>query len=158
MACSGSVSLELLYHTKPTVILYQISRLGYFVQYLLRKVRYITLVNLLTAEAPFADRSAGIYDPKDPRDAHVLMPEYLTYEDKSQQLAEHVVTWLTDIQAREKCVRQLAELKERVGQGGASRRAAEYIGKILSADSVEVTPMDAKPIDVKFSSENIKAA
>ena len=47
MAVSGSVSLELLYHTKPTVILYYISRLAMFVQTFFRKVRYITLVNLL---------------------------------------------------------------------------------------------------------------
>ena len=44
------VSLELLYHTKPTVILYYISRLAFFVQTFFRKVRYITLVNLLTTE------------------------------------------------------------------------------------------------------------
>ena len=66
MACSGSVSLELLYHTRPAVILYQISRFGYFVQSLFRKVRYITLVNLLTAEDPFAERAAGIYHPEIP--------------------------------------------------------------------------------------------
>lgn len=134
LACSGSVSLELLYHTKPTVILYQISRLGFFVQSLFRKVRYITLVNLLTADDPFADRSAGIYDPADPRDAHVLMPEYLTCEDKSAQLAEHVVTWLADESVRQKCVAQLAILKTQVGQGGASRKAAQYIGQLLECD------------------------
>ena len=127
MACSGSVSLELLYHTRPAVILYQISRFGYFVQSMFRKVRYITLVNLLTAEDPFAERTAGIYHPEDPRDAHVLMPEYLTCEDRSADLAEHVVTWLTD-EAKYAAVQQgLAELKERVGQGGASQRGAEYI-------------------------------
>ncbi|HXT61266.1 MAG TPA: lipid-A-disaccharide synthase, partial [Pirellulales bacterium] len=32
MAVSGSVSLELLYHGKPTVVLYSISRFAYFVQ------------------------------------------------------------------------------------------------------------------------------
>ena len=32
MSVSGSVSLELLYHTKPTVILYWISRFAYLVQ------------------------------------------------------------------------------------------------------------------------------
>ena len=50
----------------------------------------------LPAAKLIEERSAGIYDPNDPRDAHVLMPEYLTYENKSQQIAEHVVTWLTD--------------------------------------------------------------
>ena len=47
MACSGSVSLELLHYAVPTVILYWISRPAYFVQGLFRKSKYITLVNLL---------------------------------------------------------------------------------------------------------------
>ncbi len=42
--------LELLYHAKPSVILYQISRFGFFIQNRYRRVRYITLVNLLTAK------------------------------------------------------------------------------------------------------------
>ena len=49
-AVSGSVSLELLYHATPTVILYWISRLAYFVQGFFRKVKYITLVNLLAGD------------------------------------------------------------------------------------------------------------
>lgn len=134
MACSGSVSLELLYHAKPAVVLYQISRLGYAVQWVFRKVRYITLVNLLTADDPFRERAPGIYDPEDPRDAHVLMPEYLTCQDKSAQLAEHVVAWLTDDEKRRRTVRQLKELKSQIGQGGASRRAARYIGRLLEPD------------------------
>jgi lipid-A-disaccharide synthase len=132
MAVSGSVSLELLYHTKPTVILYYISRLAFFVQRFLRKVRYITLVNLLTAEDLFPKRVAT-YDPADPVDAGVLMPEYLTCEDRSEQVAAHVVEWLTDSAACEERVRKLAALKDRVGHGGASRRAAEYVLAVLDA-------------------------
>jgi lipid-A-disaccharide synthase len=132
LACSGSVSLELLYHTKPTAILYQISKLGYFVQRMFRKVRYITLVNLLTAPEPFADPSAGHYDPADPHDAHVLMPEYLTCDDRTTDLANHVIEWLTSESAYQENVRGLAELKSQVGHGGASLRAAEYIGKLLT--------------------------
>ncbi len=131
MACSGSVSLELLYHTKPSVILYQISRLGYAVQWAARKVRYITLVNLLTADDLFAERSAGIYDPSDPRDQHVLMPEYLTYQDRSPNLAHHVVQWLTDEKQYEQRRQALADLKARVAQGGASERAADYIVELV---------------------------
>ncbi len=126
MAVSGSVSLELLYHTKPSVILYHISRAAFFVQRFFRKVRYITLVNLLTTSDLFPNRVA-VYDPNDPADAGVLMPEYLTCQDKSQQVAEHVVEWLTDPAKRAGRVNQLAELKERVGYGGASRRGAEYV-------------------------------
>jgi lipid-A-disaccharide synthase len=132
MAVSGSVSLELLYHTKPTVILYYISRLAYLVQTFFRKVRYITLVNLLTATDLFPKRVAT-YDPNDPVDAHVLMPEYLTCEDKSAHVAGHVIEWLRNPAKRAERVAQLAALKEKVGHGGASQRAADYILGILSA-------------------------
>jgi lipid-A-disaccharide synthase len=138
MACSGSVSLELLFHAKPTVVLYHISRFAYLVQLIFRKVRYITLVNLLTADDPFVERAAGIYDPEDPRDAHVLMPEYLTCQDKSVQIASHVELWLTDDKRRQQTVNQLMELKTRLGQGGASRRAAQYIGQLLESRKLRV--------------------
>ena len=130
MAVSGSVSLELLYHTTPTVILYYVSRSAFFVQRFFRKVRYITLVNLLTTDDLFPDEVAT-YDASDPRDAGVLMPEYLTCEDKSAAVASHVVEWLTSPAKRAARVAQLAELKEQVGYGGASRRAADYLLDVL---------------------------
>jgi lipid-A-disaccharide synthase len=132
MAVSGSVSLELLYHTTPTVILYYISRLAFFVQRFFRKVRYITLVNLLTATDLFPKRVAT-YDPADPSDAGVLMPEYLTCQDKSEQVAAHLIEWLTDSARRARRVGQLAELRERVGHGGASHRAADYLLDVLDS-------------------------
>lgn len=132
MACSGSVSLELLYDCRPSVIQYQVSRFGYFVQSIFRKVRYITLVNLLTATDPFEEQEAGIYDPADPRDHHVLMPEYLSCRDRSADLAEHVVGWLSDENEYSRRVQQLEQLKAEVAHGGASERAAEYISQLAS--------------------------
>jgi lipid-A-disaccharide synthase len=126
MAVSGSVSLELLYHLTPTVILYQVSKLAYFVQRFFRKVRYITLVNLLTADDLFPRRVVA-YDPKSPADANVLMPEYIACNDQSAQVAMHVVEWLTIPEQRAALVARMAALREEVGQGGASRRAAEYM-------------------------------
>ncbi|WP_442484300.1 lipid-A-disaccharide synthase [Aeoliella sp. SH292] len=130
MAVSGSVSLELLYHTKPSVILYRVSRFAYAVQKRFRLVRYITLVNLLTATDLFP-RKPAIYDPASPEDAHVLMPEYLTSEDRTEDLAGHVVEWLTDDQSRQSLVDRMSELKDRVAHGGASERAADYIVREL---------------------------
>ena len=126
MACSGSVSLELLYHAKPTVILYSISRAAYVVQQFFRKVKYITLVNLLsTGELYPADLSP--YDPAQPDAEKVLFPEYLTCEDKSPQIAAHVTEWLRHPARRTAVVDGLMRLREQVAVGGASRRAAEYI-------------------------------
>jgi lipid-A-disaccharide synthase len=126
MATSGSVSLELLFHTKPTVIQYRISRAAYFVQGFFRKVKYITLVNLLAAGELFA-KDLRPFDPSQAGADRVPFPEYLTWEDKSAQIASHIIQWLTDPQAMQARIDQLARLKAEVGHGGASRRAAEYI-------------------------------
>jgi lipid-A-disaccharide synthase len=93
MAVSGSVSLELLYQAKPTVVLYWISGTAYFVQRFFRKVKYITLVNLLVADELFP-KDLTPYDPSQPGAECVLYPEYLTCEDKSAQIADHVIEWL----------------------------------------------------------------
>jgi lipid-A-disaccharide synthase len=131
MAVSGSVSLELLYQVKPTVIQYKVSRLAYFVQGFFRKVKYITLVNLLVTDDLFPD-DVTPFDPGQPGADRVLFPEYLSWEDKSDQVAAHVVEWLTDPNARDGRIARLAELKAEVGHGGASRQAAEYILRTLS--------------------------
>ena len=131
LAVSGSVSLELLYHAKPTAIIYRISRLAFWVQKQFRRVRYITLVNLLTADELFPEK-VGVYDPQNPEDAHVLMPEYLTCEDKSAALSGHVTEWLQDDAAYAARVQALGELKAKIAHGGASKRAADYLLRELA--------------------------
>ena len=133
LAVSGSVSLELLYHAKPTAIVYRISRIAFWVQSKFRRVRYITLVNLLTTDDLFP-QEVGVYDPQDPADAHVLMPEYLTFEDRSRQLAAHVLGWLADDATYQRRVEELQAVRDKVGHGGASRRAADYLLRELRGD------------------------
>jgi lipid-A-disaccharide synthase len=132
MACSGSVSLELLYHKKPTVILYWITKLAYRVQAYFRKVQYITLVNLLNAKELFPAKITA-YDAREAGAERVLFPEYLTWEDKSLQIAGHVVRWLVDDNRREGLIAELAKLKARVARGGASQAAAAHILGVLEA-------------------------
>ena len=62
----------------------------------------------------------------------VLFPEYLTYEDKSAEIAGHIIQWLSDPAKRAARVEALAELKARVAHGGASDRAAAYILDVLA--------------------------
>ncbi len=126
MACSGSVSLELLCHAKPTVILYKISRLSYFVQSLFRRVRYITLVNLLATDE-LHPKDMRPFDPAQPDAERVLFPEYLTWEDKSGQIARHVIEWLTDPARYLALVEKLERLKAEVAVPGASDRAARFL-------------------------------
>lgn len=140
MAVSGSVSLELLYHTKPTVILYRVSRLAYCVQRFFRKVKYITLVNLLAADDPLAEDVASLDREPDVASGG-LFPEYLTYQDKAPEIAAHIIEWLADGQSRRSRRAALAELKARVAHGGASRQAAQYLLDTLAARA----PVPAPP-------------
>jgi lipid-A-disaccharide synthase len=121
------------------VILYWIHRGAYFVQRFFRKVKYITLVNLLATEELYP-KDLTPFDPSQP-DAHkVLFPEYLTCEDKSQQIAAHLIEWLTEPLRREELSKRLAELKAKVGHGGASAKAAEYILRTLRATTPIPSP------------------
>jgi lipid-A-disaccharide synthase len=137
MACSGSVSLELLAQCKPTVILYWITRTAYWVQSWFRKVKYITLVNLLATDDLYpADNTP--YDPSQPGAEKVLFPEYLTWQDKSAQIARHVIDWLTNPAQRQERVEALARLRAEVAAGGASGRAAQYILDVLTVGRVPI--------------------
>lgn len=127
LACSGSVSLELLYHEKPTVIHYKISPFALWVQSFFRKVRYITLVNILSSDKPFYDEDYYTYDPDALGAEQVLFPEYLTCEDRTGDMATRIVNWLQDDDAYADRVKALHVLREKVAGGGASVRGAEYI-------------------------------
>ncbi len=126
LACSGSVSLELLHHTKPAVILYFANPLLALMVRMLATVKYMTLVNLLAEDNPFTTRPVP-FDPHGSDADQVPYPEYPTSDDKSAELAGHVIEWLTKSDRREQRIALLAELKAKFGRSGASRVAARYI-------------------------------
>ena len=126
LACSGSVSLELLYHRKPTAVLYWVPRYAYVVQGWFRKVKYITLVNLL-ATGGLDNSDMKPFDPNQPDADQIPFPEYLTWEDKSNELAAHLIEWLTDPNRYALRVDSLDQLCREVALPGASQRAARYI-------------------------------
>ncbi len=125
LACSGSVSLELLFHAKPSVIVYRVGWWTYHVVRQLVNVRYITLVNLLASDNPLGSRSKS--DQIASPEQQPLLPEYPTWRDCSQDVARHAIAWLTDDEQRERVASELAALRDQVANGGASARAADYI-------------------------------
>jgi lipid-A-disaccharide synthase len=127
LACSGSVSLELMYYQVPSVILYRVGRVIYTVGRYLANVNYITLVNLMAAEKPFQDSSDAKQGPGVYADQNIPFPEYLTRHDCSRQLADHVIGWLEDESSHASKRLQLGELKEKFAHPGATERAAEFI-------------------------------
>ncbi len=133
LACSGSVSLELLYYTRPSLILYWVDRFPFQVATrFFMKVRFITLVNLLASSEPFLTPGQR-YDRAVASADDVPLPEYLTYEDPSRELAERMVRWLEDDALYRRRVQQLVDLKRQHVDTGASRSAAAYILRALKA-------------------------
>jgi lipid-A-disaccharide synthase len=136
LACSGSVSLELMWHTKPTVVHYKTSRMLHWLGHRLMTVKYITLVNILADPQAF-ENVAREYDPTSPEAERVPFPEYPTYQDKTEQMAQHLIEWLNDPEKLQAKVQQICDLKERYAHPGASQRAAEYILKQLPAGATK---------------------
>jgi lipid-A-disaccharide synthase len=110
-AVSGSVSLELLYRRKPSVMLYRIGRLDMKVALFFKTSKYISLVNLLANKE--------------------LFPEFLTDRCEATALAGHVLRWLDEPRAYAEVCEELAALRERVARSGACARAAEFILAVL---------------------------
>ncbi len=125
LACSGSVSLELLYHAKPAVVTYRVGWLTYQVVRHLMNARYITLVNLLASDHPLCGTTATAHSDQ-PTEA-ALFPEFPTWRDCSDQIAAHALNWLTNEPTRQQVIQRLHTLRDHFATGGASARAAEYI-------------------------------
>jgi lipid-A-disaccharide synthase len=112
MAVSGSVGLELLYHAKPSVVVYRIGRLDLKVARRFITSRYISLVNLLAGKE--------------------LFPEFLTDHCEADAMADHVLRWLTDPASYAEARADLQTLRHRVAVPGACDRAATFILETLS--------------------------
>ncbi|MBI1918583.1 MAG: lipid-A-disaccharide synthetase [Planctomycetes bacterium] len=108
---SGSVSLELLFRAKPAVVLYRVHRPMLLAYYLLKRVPFITLVNLLAGR--------------------MLFPEFVTHRCESAAIGDHVLRWLENRDAYEELCRELRELREQVAEPGACTRAAAHILQVL---------------------------
>lgn len=126
LACSGSVSLELLYHRKPTVIVYRTSAWVMFLQTFMLKIKFITLVNLL-GTPDIRRTSWRVYDPDRADAVPAVMPEYLTRVDRSVGMAGHVVEWFRNPESLAAKVVELDKLARTYARPGATQRAAEYI-------------------------------
>ncbi|MBP3955828.1 lipid-A-disaccharide synthase [Gemmata sp. G18] len=107
IAVSGSVSLELMYRAKPTVVVYRVGAVASWALYQIIKARYMSLVNLLLNEE--------------------LFPEFATSRDKSSEIAGHILGWLNDPSRRAAVVDRLVELRSRAAVPGACDRAAAFL-------------------------------
>lgn len=111
LSVSGSVSLELMYRLKPTVIVYKVGLIFRMLVELLMRVEYITLVNLLAKRE--------------------LFPEFYFVRDDSQKVAGQILEWLNDPKVYSERVEELRRLRSEVAKPGACERAADFLVKVI---------------------------
>ena len=140
IACSGSVSLELLAARVPTVIVYRVSGFAYLVQSWYRRARFITLVNLLACREPIGPAQPVLMPPLTvpPADPEAVYPEYLAVGDPAERSAAHVIEWLTDAAARRRAVERIEVVAAVVARPGSAARAADSVLAIAGGGDVAI--------------------
>ncbi|GAB4344515.1 MAG: lipid-A-disaccharide synthase [Desulfobulbaceae bacterium] len=104
IAASGTVILELAMLGVPAVATYRVSPRTYFLGRMLTSLRHFTLVNLIGGRT--------------------IIPELLQDEVTPAGIARELALILDEPEVREKILAGLAEVREKLGKPGASRRAA----------------------------------
>jgi len=113
LAVSGSVSLELLNATIPTVTVYKVNKMLFPLVKVFKHARYISLINLLAEKE--------------------LTPEFLVNKDASASMAPLLINWLKDESSRQATIDQMQQVKQGVARAGACRRAVEHLLELLQS-------------------------
>lgn len=120
---SGTATLETAYLGCPQVVCYRFGggKLVYSImQYVLRHIRFVSLVNLLL------DGFSKDHPLEKP-----AVPELLGYKFSSELLHQELVSLMGQSEARSRMLVQYARMKEILGEPGAPVRAASAILEIL---------------------------
>lgn len=107
LVTSGTATLETALLSVPEVVCYKSSQISYRIAKSLIKVRYISLVNLIM------DRE--------------VVKELIQGDFNEKNLTKELNRLLTDPKKQRGLLEDLDVLKDRLGQSGASEKAADYI-------------------------------
>jgi lipid-A-disaccharide synthase len=110
LVASGTATLETAVFGVPFIILYRVSPLTYVLARLLVDIEHIGMVNILAGRG--------------------VVPEYIQGDIRVPQILPQALSLIDDTPAREQMLRDLAEVRGKLGGGGASENAAR---EILSA-------------------------
>ncbi|MDD5451827.1 MAG: lipid-A-disaccharide synthase [Desulfovibrionales bacterium] len=117
IAASGTVTLEAAIIGVPMIIVYKVSRLSYLVGKIMVRVSHIGLVNLVAGRR--------------------IVPELVQEEVNGQRIAEEVYKIIVHDKYRRTMKNELEGVKNRLGEPGASTRAAEIICQMVRESEVQ---------------------
>lgn len=115
LVASGTATLMVGLQLKPMVIMYKLNQLtGFLAKFLVRGVKYFGLVNLiLNKEA---------------------VPERFQSEANPEHLAELINKMMTQPEYEKEIIQDLSQLKNLLGEAGATRKVAEALMKSCQKD------------------------
>lgn len=104
---SGTATLEAALMNVPSVIIYQVSSMTYWVAQKLIKLTHFGLPNIVAQKE--------------------ILPELIQEQVTGEKIAEKLSNWLYNEKEYEKALESLIEMKKNLGGGGAVRRTAEVV-------------------------------
>jgi lipid-A-disaccharide synthase len=125
LVTSGTATLETALFRVPQVVCYymQAGRLASFARRLVLKIPYISLVNLV------ADRE--------------VVPELVAHQMTPENARRHLLSILPGGEARERQLEGYEQMVQRLGEPGASQRAArQMVGRVRLLSSMEGSKQD----------------
>ncbi len=111
LVASGTATLETAYFLKPMAVIYKTSFASWLLARLLVKVENIALVNILARKQ--------------------VVPEFIQFDARPRRIAAEVASLLRDDQRRAELESALGEVKHKLGELGASARAARAVIELL---------------------------
>jgi lipid-A-disaccharide synthase len=114
MVTSGTATLESAFFGMPFVLVYKVSWPTYFAARLMMQTRFLGMPNVL------ADRE--------------IVPEFLQHEAKPKEIAVAILRLIDDSAARDKMIMEFAAIIEKLGEAGASAKAAQAILQELNGE------------------------
>lgn len=107
MVASGTATLESAYFRMPFVLVYKVSWPTYLAARLLMRVPFLGMPNVLAGRQ--------------------IVPEFLQHEARPNAIADALLQLLDDRAARQEMISSFDAIIEKLGEAGASRRAAQAI-------------------------------
>lgn len=104
IACSGTATLEAALLGTPMIVIYKLAFFSWALGRMIVKVPYISLANLIAGDQ--------------------VVPEFVQSGVDPRTLAREAGALLTDADRRDRMIQSLAGVREKLGPGGASAKAA----------------------------------
>jgi lipid-A-disaccharide synthase len=111
LVCSGTATLECAMIGTPFVVVYKTSPITYMIARNLIRIPVIGMVNVVAGKK--------------------IVPELIQKECNAKNMAAHILNYLNDSNYFNEVRTNLAGIKSKLGENGASRRAAEAAAELI---------------------------